>query len=107
MQDAVINTDTAGLPTCIAMTPQTMLMGTIDLEELNPQFRQAGENNCRSIKQAADWFRTNEPSTKESPNQLDKLKQAAKAGGIQAIPLLRAVHSGVLHVFCDASMYLL
>ena len=85
LQEAVLKTDTTGLPARITMTPQAILMGTIDLEELNPQFREIGENNCRSIRQAADWFRISEPSTKENPHQLDKLKDAAKTGGLPAI----------------------
>ena len=85
MQDAILNTDTAGLPANIAMTPQAMLLGTVDLQDINPQFMKVGDNNCRSIKQAADWFRTNEPSTRDNPNQLDKLKNATKAGDLPAI----------------------
>ena len=85
MQEAVLEIDAAGLPANLAMSTQTMLMGTIDLEELNPKFREIGENNCRSMKQAADWFRKSDPSTPDKPNQLDKLKASAKAGGAPAI----------------------
>ena len=85
MQEAVLEIDAAGLPANLAMSTQTMLMGTIDLEELNPKFREIGENNCRSMKQAADWFRKSDPSTPDKPNQLGKLKASAKAGGASAI----------------------